>query len=59
MAEGRTMGDAERAGGGAMVLEDFQCPACQRYSETTEKSLQKAVTWNKAWCLYLPPVPIH
>jgi len=38
MAEGRTMGDAS-APVVVEVFEDFQCPACQRYSDTTEKSL--------------------
>ncbi len=38
MADGRTMGDAN-APVVVEVFEDFQCPACQRYSDTTEKSL--------------------
>jgi protein-disulfide isomerase len=38
MADGRTMGDAS-APVLVEVFEDFQCPACQRYSDTTEKSL--------------------
>lgn len=38
MADGRTLGDADAAVL-VEVFTDYQCPACKRYAETTEKSL--------------------